>query len=291
MSTILVSNGRQIADKDIKCIQRLIQDNPSWTRTRLSQELCRLWGWYAPSGRIKDMTCRVFLRKLDRRNLIALPPAVHSGNNQFRNQKIPHILHCTDKIDDELKSLIPLRIVKACTNKFDLDLFKCLLERYHYLGYKGSPGESIPYLILDQYQRPLAALLFAAAAWKIAPRDKLIGWCPTTRQRNLSYLTNNQRFLILPWVQVANLASHILSRVVKRLNTDWIIHYKHPLYLAETFVDTSQFGGASYRAANWIRIGKTKGRTRQDQHRTLKVPIKDIYLYPLHKFFKEKLNQ
>ena len=150
MSTILVSNGRHIADKDIKFIQDLIRENPSWTRTRLSQELCKEWGWYAPNGRIKDIICRTFLRKLDRRNLITLPPPVHSGNNQFRNQKIPDIVHCTDNIHGELKSLIPLRIVKACTNKSDLALFKCLLDRYHYLGYQGNPGENIPYLIFDR---------------------------------------------------------------------------------------------------------------------------------------------
>lgn len=291
MQTFLVSNGRRITAADVDGIRRLIDAHPSWTRTRLSVELCKAWNWYALNGQVKDMVCRTFLRKLHQRQLIALPPPVHSGNNQFRHRNIPEILHSTADIRDELHSLLPLRLHQTSADPDSRKLFRCLLDRYHYLGYKGSPGESLAYLVFDRRQRPLAALLFAAAAWKIAPRDALIGWNAATRERHLIYLTNNVRFLILPWVEVRNLATYVLSRALRRLSRDWRQRYGHPLYLVETFVDVSRFDGASYRAANWIKVGQTQGRSRQDRHHQKTVPVKDIYLYPLHRGWKQKLNQ
>lgn len=290
MQTLMVSNGRRITAAEVEEIRRLIDAHPSWTRTRLSLELCKAWNWYAPNGQAKDMVCRTFLRKLHQRQLITLPPPVNSGNNQFRHRKIPEILHSTADIRDELHSLLPLRLHETSTDPTSRKLLRCLLDRYHYLGYKGSPGENLSYLVFDRWQRPLAALLFAAAAWKIAPRDALIGWNAATRERNLLYLTNNVRFLILPGVDVRCLASYVLSRALQRLSRDWRRRYGHPLYLLETFVDLSRFDGASYRAANWIKIGQTQGRSRQDRHRQKTVPVKDIYLYPLHRHGKQKLN-
>jgi len=145
------------------------------------------------------------------------------------------------------------------------------------------------YMVFDKEGRPLACLLFGSAAWKTAPRDDFIGWDADTRRRNLRFLTNNMRFLILPWIKVPHLASHILGRVARGISSDWIKKYNHPIYMLETFVEKERFRGTCYRAANWIYVGQTKGRSRNDRYSTLKVPIKDIYLYPLTKRFREIL--
>ena len=146
------------------------------------------------------------------------------------------------------------------------------------------------YMVFDREDRPLACLLFGSAAWKIAPRDEFIGWDVDTRKTNLNLITNNMRFLILPWVKVQHLASHILGKVARRISSDWIKRYSHPIYMLETFVEKERFRGTSYQAANWILCGQTKGRSRNDRYKTLRVPIKDIYLYPLVKRFRNALG-
>jgi len=289
MRIIIANNERRISAKDIDYIRRLIRQNPTWNRTGLSRKLCQSWQWYSPNGRPRDMTCRTLLLKLERQGQIVLPPPLRSPNNHLRNRRIPNILHSSDPIHDELDQLIPLQIINVCEHPFYRDLFKCLLNRYHYIGYQGSPGETLWYLIVDRYQRPLACLLFAAAAWKIAPRDQFIGWDATIRRQHLIFVTNNTRFLILPWVDVNCLASHILSKVAKQIQCDWIRRYNHPIYLLETFVD-QRFQGTSYKAANWIKVGQTSGRTRQDRNHRIQAPVKDIYLYPLSKTFRQDLS-
>jgi hypothetical protein len=151
-------------------------------------------------------------------------------------------------------------------------------------------GENMKYLIFDCHQRPLACVLFGSAAWSVQCRDSYIGWDANTRKHNLNLTTNNMRFLILPWVQVTNLASHILGLIARRLCADWINHYGHSLYLLETYVDKDRFTGVCYKAANWIYVGQTKGRSRNDRHARLRVPIKDVYLYPLVKHYQQKLK-
>jgi hypothetical protein len=170
------------------------------------------------------------------------------------------------------------------------DLFHCLMDCYHYLGCHGHVGEHIKYIVFDRYKRPLACLLFGSAAWKTAARDQFIGWNSSTRQANLTMMTNNTRFLILPWVKVANLASFILGACLRGLRDDWQKRYGHDLCLVETFVDRSRFAGICYRAANWMRIGKTRGRSRQDRYGRLKVAVKDLYVYPLRADFKQRLR-
>ena len=145
------------------------------------------------------------------------------------------------------------------------------------------------YLVFDKNDNPLACLLFGSAAWKCASRDEYIGWSSKVREANINLVTNNMRFLILPWVKVPHLASHILSQVARRITTDWEEKYGHPVYLLETFVEKERFRGTCYRAANWTRVGETTGRSRNDRYSTLKVPVKDIYLYPLRKRFREAL--
>jgi len=269
-------------------IRKLIATNPQWRRTRLSVELCKLWGWQSPTGQYKDIACRSLLLKLERSGAIVLPPRrIECTFNAHSTH--PVVPHQKEPINDRLTELIPLRftIIKQKTPAYEL--FNCLLSQYHYLGYRGSVGENLKYLVHDSQGRPLACLLFGSAAWKTALRDALIGWTSTQRENNLKFMTNNMRFLILPWVRVPHLASHILSRISRRISADWRQKYGHPLYLLETFIDRSLFRGVCYQAANWILAGQTKGRTRNDRNHNIHAPIKDVYLYPLHRDFRRRL--
>lgn len=286
MSRNLVIQGRQLLPNDLKLISRLIIDNPDWHRTRLSQELCRLWNWRTDKGLLKDMACRSMLRKLEQRQFLTLPVA---RNNHNRARIIPFIAHSCDPVHCELSELSPIQI-QMIPSRGDIDdLFHCLMDRYHYLGCRGHVGEHIKYIVFDRNNRPLACMLFGSAAWKTKARDLFIGWNPSVRQRNLKLMTNNTRFLILPWVVVPNLASFILGACLRRLCDDWQNRYEHNLVMVETFVDRSRFAGTCYQAANWIRIGSTCGRSRQDRNKRLKVPVKDLYIYPLAKDFRQKL--
>jgi len=286
MSESMTIQGRKLSAEEIELIRRLMADNPDWHRTRLSIELCRMWNWRADKGQLKDIACRSMLRKLEQRKLIVLPPPLRPGNNSRRIRDIPHN---RDPIEGALDILRPIEIVMV-NNRSDTDhLFHCLMDRYHYLGCRGHVGEHMKYMVYDCNKRPLACLLFGSAAWKTVVRDRFIGWNTTTRQGNLKLLTNNTRFLILPWVRIPNLASFILGGCLRRLRSDWHTRYGHDLCLVETFVDRSRFAGICYQAANWLKLGQTKGRSRQDRYRKLKVPIKDLYVYPLTADFKKRL--
>ena len=275
----------------IALIQHLLAGHPDWHRTRLSRELCRRWGWASPTGQLKDMACRALLLKLERRGLIVLPPRQRASVNAFRNRSVPHVPHACAPIDGSLRELRPLTFTRVGKDAQQVSLFRCLVARYHYLGLHNTVGENMKYLIGDRQGRPVACLLFGSAAWTTAARDRFIGWDAQRRQRHLSHITNNTRFLILPWVRVPHLASHILSRVAKRINEDWMERYGHRIDLLETFVDRTRFEGTCYRAANWIHVGTTTGRTRNDRHGRARVARKDIYLYPLHRDFLTTLTQ
>ena len=285
----MVIQGREITHDDIESVRRLVKANPSWKRTRLSRELCILWNWRAANGQMKDMACRTFLLKLEQGGYITLPPSQKSPDNSLRNRSIPYVSHQRAAITGNLDALAPVHI-ELVEGTSLLGLFKCLLARYHYLGFSGTVGENMKYMVFDREHNPLACLLFGSAAWKSAPRDDFIGWDADTRKANLNLLTNNMRFLILPWVRVPHLASYILGNIARRISSDWLLKYRHPIYLLETFVQRERFRGICYRAANWTWVGQTKGRSRNDRHATLKVPIKDIYLYPLIKRFREALS-
>jgi len=286
----MVIQGRKIIPADIHLINQLLINHPSWNRTRLSRELCKKWEWLRPNGQqLKDMACRTLLLKLERAGYIKLPPRQLQPVNKFRKRPATLVPHSIEKICCTLKTLVPLKIVQVTPKSDDHPLFNCLLFHYHYLRYRTTVGENMKYLVCDCNNRPLACLLFGSAAWKTTPRDRFIGWDQKRREANLSYLTNNMRFLILPWVKVQHLASHILSRVSRRICSDWIKKYNHPVHLLETFVDRTRFQGTCYKAANWILIGQTQGRTRNDRYCTIKVSPKDIYVYPLIKNFRKRL--
>lgn len=289
MKEILVTINGEKVTPNVSDIQRLMDENPDWHRSRLSQELCKLWNWQGLNGRLKDMACRTMLLKLERSGYITLPARQRKSTNAYRNLTRPSVAYSTQAITDSLQFLRPLQITAIHRNKTEQALFRCLLSAHHYLGLRNTVGENMKYLIRDQMGRPLSCVLFGSAAWKTEPRDRFIGWDAATRERNLMYLTNNTRFLILPWVTVPHLASHMLSQVAHRLSSDWAAKYGHPIYLLETFVERERFRGICYQAANWICTGPTKGRTRNDRDSTIQAPVKDVYVYPLTKRFRREL--
>lgn len=290
MDNVTVIQGRKITPTDLQLIQRLLAENPTWGRSRLSVELCRRWEWYRSDRQPKDMACRTLLLKLERRGGIVLPPRKNNASpNARRNRSLPRVDHSKEPIVCGLKALRPLQIIPVSPRSSEDLLFKSLLSQYHYLGLRNTVGENMKYLVKDPALRPVACVLFGSAAWKTAPRDTFIGWGRSEREAQLRFITNNSRFLILQWVRVPYLASHILSRVCRRVSSDWMAKYGHPIYLLETFVDRSRFRGTCYQAANWILTGQTQGRTRNDRYNRIQVPCKDLYVYPLRKDFRRKL--
>lgn len=288
MSNGMVIQGRLLSSDDIDIVREIIVSNPSWRRTRISQELCSRWGWFNHLGQPKDMACRSMLLKLEAKGYITLPARSSFPLNGLQHRSIPDINPDTTSIAASLRDLLPLSI-EIVKGKDSLALFCHLLSRYHYLGYSVTVGESMKYLIKDKFGRPLSCVLFGSSAWKVACRDSYLGWKKECRERSLYLVTNNLRFLVLPWVTVAHLASHILGRIAKRIRKDWVERYGHTVVLLETFVDTSRFRGTCYRAANWRYAGQTKGRSRNDRYNDLRVPVKDVYLYPLTPHFREIL--
>lgn len=288
MESVQRIQGRDLRESDIAAIRSLIAANPAWHRTRLSVELAQAWNWCSPAGQFQDMAARSLLLKLERRGWITLPS--RRGAHHPRRASTPQAeLLTAAPITESLAGLLPLRVETVLPGHPDRRTFSRYLSQHHYLGYRGPVGESLAYLVRDCQGRDLACVLFGAAAWKTKPRDAWIGWDDNTRARRLSFVTNNHRFLILPWVRAPHLASHILGRISRRLSDDWQTKYGHPIYLLETFVERERFKGTCYRAANWTCVGQTQGRSRQDRDRKLLVPVKDIYLYPLSSRYREQL--
>jgi len=289
METKKIIQGRVITQATVVRIRGMLARNPSWNRSRLSRELCEEWNWRNDKGRLKDMACRTLLLKLKRLGAIRLPPRQRPSPNANRNRSITEVPHNKSPISSNLGMLQPLKIAHLETADKDMPLFKFLLHRYHYLGHRNCVGENLKYMIRDQSGRLLACMLFGAAAWKTKSRDTFIGWDRQTRERNLPFLTNNTRFLILPWVRVQNLASHLLSQVCRDLPGHWMEKYGHSVHLLETFVERDRFKGTCYRAAGWTHVGATAGRSRNDVHATMSVPVKDVFLYPLTSDFRRRL--
>lgn len=290
MKKALNLQGRQVTATDLDTIRDLIAAHPDWHRTRLSQELCRHWNWVNEKGCLKDMAARSLLRKLDDGELIELPAPVRSANNRFRNRPVAldSLDLQTTSIKGNLSTLQPIQI-QPVENTAASRQFRGLLQQHHYLGYYGPVGENLQYLIHDRHGRLLGCMLYGAAAWQIADRDRFIGWDETARQQGLSRIANNMRFLILPWVQVPHLASHLLARTRRRISPDWQEKYGHPILLLETFVEQQRFAGTCYQADNWICVGQTRGRSRNHKSGDPRVPIKSVWLYPLCRGFRRLL--
>jgi hypothetical protein len=283
----------EITPDRIAEIKMLIDANPGWHRTKLSQELCKKWGWIGENGQIKDISCRDVLRALDASGQIKLPQSQKSNWRRVgttgRNV-IALMLHDTTPIEGSLSELRPLTI-EVAAGKNTLMEFKSYIAQYHYLGYDRNIGETIKYFVRDRHGRILCCMAFGSAAWKCEGRDRFVGWKDEARKHSLRYITNNSRYLIFPWVKVPHLASHILSLVCRSISTDWIVKYGHPLYMLETFVERGRFQGTCYKAANWVYVGKTTGRGRNSKSAEAVLPIKDVYVYPLERDFRELLKK
>jgi hypothetical protein len=280
--------GRLFTTEEMDWIRRLIASQPLLNRAQLSRRVCSELHWLRPDGRSKEMSCRVAMLRMERGGLITLPPP-QKGNGNGRTR--PRLTAASDPNTPLLLSVSKLGplVFRPVETPPDSALWNELIERYHYLGYKPLPGAQIRYLVFG-CGHLLAALGFGAAAWKVASRDRFIGWTAGQRRANLHRIVNNARFLILPWVTVRNLASRILAASAKRLPCDWKKRYGYQPCLLETFVERDRFSGTCYRAANWIYVGDTQGRGKLDRQHRHALPVKHVYLYPFHRSFRQKLH-
>lgn len=291
MTESLTIQGRRLSPLDLHRLRQWVGKNPHWSRWRLSRELATRWDWRNEAGLLKDMAARTFLVKLQQRGLIELPPRRQEPTNRMRcaSELATDLSEPIQPIACGLSELEPLSVQEVSGERTERAWVKAALARFHYLGFGGAVGENLQYIIRDRQHRPLACMVFGAAAWKCQDRDQFIGWSAEQRQKNLALVANNTRFLILPWAKIAHLGSWILGQVAGRISQDWQGKYGHPVVLLETFVERERFRGTVYRAANWQAVGVTAGRSRQDRHTCLQVPVKDIYLYALERRFREVL--
>lgn len=282
--------NRTACPEDIQIINDLINKNPTISRCALSVKFCKEVDWLQPNGMPKDMVARGYMLALYRAGYITLPPKKKNPSNPFVLRKKP----CQARIDKteinaDLKQLLPLEFVQVRRTALE-KLFNSLVEQYHYLGYTQPVGEHLKYIVYSK-DRPVACLAFCSAARHIGPRDRYIGWDSHIRKQNIGLICYNTRFLILPWVSVKYLASHILSKVTRIICCDWQRLYNHPIYYIETFVDKARFAGTCYRAANWKYLGDTKGLGKDSADKIPNRSIKAIYGYPLTRNFRKVLGK
>jgi len=289
VSESLTIQGRPLSLQGLEELRQWVGDNRHWSRWRLSRELATRWDWRNGAGQLKDMAARTLLVKLEQRGLLELPARRQVPTNRMRCGARPAIIEPAEPIVCALADLEPMSVEEVSGQPAGRAWLRGALAQFHYLGFGGAVGQNLQYLVRDGQQRPVACAVFGAAAWKCQDRDRFIGWSAEQRQRNLGLVANNSRFLILPWVKVPHLGSWILGQVAGRIARDWRAKYGHPVVLLETFVERERFRGTVYRAANWRSVGVTAGRTRQDRHTCLRVPVKDIYLYALGSGFREAL--
>jgi hypothetical protein len=281
--------GRVISPEDILYIRALIDRLPNQSRRTLSKQLCEAWQWRQANGALRDMVCRGLLLRLERAGQITLPPVSYVRHNPLANRVRPEPVRIdTTPVVDRLHNLMPLSFEQVRRTS-DESLFNGLIEEHHYLGYEQPVGEHLKYLVWAQ-GRPVACLAWSSAPRHLGARDRYIGWSAEARRRNIRFIAYNTRFLILPWVQVEHMASHILGRMATRISADWQRMYEHPLYFLETFVDPERFRGTCYRAANWVLLGRTTGRGKQSNSYVPNRSIKEILGYPLARRFRELLE-
>jgi hypothetical protein len=290
MSVQYKYRGRVITPEDIIFIQQLMAANPSASRRRLSEKLCEVWQWKQANGVLRAMVCRGLLLMLHRAGAIELPPIRFKTPNPFLQRAAPEpMLIDMSPITGTLRELRPVDLQQV-RRTADEPLFKSLMEHHHYLSYEQPVGEHLKYLVWAQ-GRPIACAAWSSAPRHLGSRDRYIGWSAEARRRNIRFIAYNTRFLILPWVRVPQLASHILGRMAAVLSDDWQRMYSHPVYFAETFIDPGRFRGTCYRAANWQLLGLTTGRGKNDQTKKPNRPIKEVLGLPLTPRFRELLSQ
>lgn len=280
--------GRVVNDKDITFINELIAKNPGDSRWALSKKLCRAWNWLQPNGALRDMVCRGLMLQLHRAGHIRLPAKKRSPRNPFVDRQKPEKLQIDQRpLQTELANIRPLEFRQVRRTSYE-KLFNSLVEHHHYLGYCHPVGEQLKYIVYAQ-RRPIACLAWSSAPRHIGSRDRFIGWSKDVRTKHLHLMAYNSRFLILPWVRVPHLASHILGRMARILASDWNRFYRHRIHYLETFVDKTRFTGTCYKAANWIYLGDTTGRGKNDQTHKPNRSIKAVWGYPLTRDFRAVL--
>lgn len=291
MSETIELQGRAWQARELEQIRQWVEQNPAWSRYRLSRELCVAWNWVRPNGQLADMAARSLLNKLHERALIQLPPCRRASPNRMKHRRLECVRVDSSPVAEELSQLAALHLYEVSRDPVRRAVFETLLATEHYLGYRSPVGENLKYLLCIEPDRPVAAWLFGAAAWRCEARDRWIGWNDRARAARLNRLTNNTRFLIARWVRVPGLASWGWSRVSRRLVEDWQSKYGHGIELVETFVDRSRLDGGAYAASNWLEVGLTQGRSRGDRERQIRVPRKAVYVYPLSRQARQRLCQ
>jgi hypothetical protein len=276
----IVVQGREVDEETARWLSGWIEEHAHWSRRKLAGELCVLWDWRDGCGRPKDFAARSFLLKMEQRGLIALPPLREAYRKPRAGIGLPACIPQEESLEASFGEVGPacLEVVKAGTEAYRRWAY--YLSRHHYLGLR-VVGQNVGYLAKDRSGREVAALLFGAPAWRCAVRDSYLqerGFCPA---KGLAGIANNTRFLIFPWVKVPHLASHILGAAARRIHRDWQEKYGQGLEWLETFVERGRFAGTCYRAANWVHVGRTRGRGRQDRKHSVSVPEKDVWLYPV----------
>jgi hypothetical protein len=283
--------GHRLTESDLDLIRRVTREFPNLALTELAATICELLEWRRPNGRLKTRECYLFLRQLHARGWLPWLPAPQSRQRRQPTAKlaedpIPSPAGLTGSLNEYRP--IHLQLIQDAA---DRRLFRQYLDRYHYLGYRAPYGAQLRYWVRAARPGlpPLAALLFTSAAWRMAPRDRCIGWSDSVRQRNLPLVVNHSRFLILPWTKIPHLASHILAHAAHQLPGDWQARYGVQPVLLETLVDPARYRGICYRAANWIQAGMTQGRGRMDRSGRAQGVRKLIFLYPLHRHWRQRL--
>ncbi|MGD0578115.1 MAG: DUF4338 domain-containing protein [Bryobacteraceae bacterium] len=282
--------GRAVTAEDIAFIRGFLAEHPGKSRRWLSARLCEAWQWKQANGALCDMICRGLLLMLHRAGEIRLPAVRFQPPNPFvrREAPIPMLIDMTP-ISVGLRELQPVELQQV-RRTGDEPLFNSLMEQHHYLKYEQPVGEHLKYLVWAQ-GRPVACLAWSSAPRHLGSRDRYIGWDAEARRRNIRFIAYNTRFLILPWVRVPHLASHILGKTTSTLCDDWERMYGHPVYFAETFIDPGRFRGTCYRAANWVLLGHTTGRGKNDQTNKPNRPVKEVLGLPLTRRFRELLSE
>ena len=283
--------GRNFTTQEMALLRALIATSPPPNRHALSRQFCRRIGWFKPNGGLKDMMARVTMLAMHNDGLIVLPPPKWPRPPRrpmvFGPDTEPPLFPPPTTLD-EVRPLTVQRVVRYTREGKRWNEF---IARYHYLGYKTLVGAQMRYAVYDRDGGPLAMLGFSTAAWKLAPRDKFIGWTPQLREKNIPFVVDNPRFLILPWIKIPNLGSHILAIIRRRLPDDWTERYNTTPVLIETFVETPRYTGAVYRASGWLHVGTTQGRGRYDRDKLFDKPRKDVWLRPLRTDWKRTLNR
>jgi len=290
MEVKLKHRGRELTATDVAFIRELIAANPAASRRALSKILCEAWDWRQPNGALRDMVCRGLMLALYRAELITLPPVRQVPRNNIVECRRPKPVPIeATPLRVKLSAIRPLEFRQVRRTEEE-GLFNALIEEHHYLGYRRPVGEHLKYLVVAD-SRPVACLAWCSAPRHLGPRDRFIGWSAAARRANVRFIAYNTRYLIMPWIQVPHLASHILATVARSISADWERLYAHPIHYLETFVDPARFRGTCYRAANWTSLGRTTGRGHNAPTNERSVPVKEILGYPVTKHFREVLSR